>query len=210
MAASEGCNSATANAGCTRSQNHVHLLPRLAKHAGRIKTLPGESKRREGEGGEGWVRPKGGVRIMNAGFFQTEETRLNRGTGGPVGSVPTLPTTAAHFLSTRWPGAQQLYSFPWVSGRSSWDGGGRLGHRAGRWSSSKIMQTGKDWPQEDGLNACVCLCVWGEVKVRVSRWEDGMIRGNVLMAGGGLSSKNRNVLLATTTSQHHKRQGNCV
>lgn len=37
------------------SQNHVHLLPRLAKHAGRITRSPGESKRREeeGEGGSG-------------------------------------------------------------------------------------------------------------------------------------------------------------
>lgn len=35
------------------SHNHVHLLPRLAKHAGRIKTSPGESKRREEEGRDG-------------------------------------------------------------------------------------------------------------------------------------------------------------
>lgn len=47
--ASEGCDSAAANAECTLSQNHVTLLPRLAKHAGRIKTSPRESKRREEE-----------------------------------------------------------------------------------------------------------------------------------------------------------------
>lgn len=38
------------------SQNHVHLLPRLAKHAGRITRSPGESKRRgeeEWKGGSG-------------------------------------------------------------------------------------------------------------------------------------------------------------
>lgn len=47
--AREGCDSAAANAGCTLSQNHVTLLPRLAKHAGRIKTSPRERKRREEE-----------------------------------------------------------------------------------------------------------------------------------------------------------------
>lgn len=42
----EGYDAATANAGCTLSKNHVHLLPSLAKHAGRIRTSPEQRKGR--------------------------------------------------------------------------------------------------------------------------------------------------------------------
>lgn len=47
----------------------------------------------------------------------------------------------------------------------------------------------------------------GAHMVEVGRWVDGMSRGSVLMAGGGLSSKNRN-FLAITNSQWYKETQN--
>lgn len=54
--------------------------------------------------------------------------------------------------------------------------------------------------------------------VEVGRWVVGMSRGSVLMAGGGLSSKNRNFLHTVSykkqpkqnTTKTHKRVYMCV
>lgn len=57
----EGYDAATANAGCTLSKNHVHLLPSLAKHAGRIRTSP-EQRKGRGRVGQS-VEQQEGLRI---------------------------------------------------------------------------------------------------------------------------------------------------
>lgn len=42
------------------------------------------------------------------------------------------------------------------------------------------------------------------------RWVDGMSEGSVLVAGGGLSFKDRNFLQTANTTRRHKTVGVCV
>lgn len=105
--ASEGCDSAAANAECTLSQNHVTLLPRLAKHAGRIKTSPRESKRRRGgRGRTGQAKRRSEnyeCRVLSDRRDPTEPMywRSNRFSPDPTYYSTPLPGGLEHSSSTQ-------------------------------------------------------------------------------------------------------------
>lgn len=87
---------------------------------------------------------------------------------------------------------------------------GWLGRAGGR-TLRQITRTEEGWrywadSKMWGLTECYREGV-GAHRVEVGRWVDGMSGGSVLMAGGGLSSKNKN-FLAITNSQWHKETQN--